>query len=194
MGHDQLQRRSDDLGQFFRGWIQNPFAVGAVAPSGRSLAKLMATGLGPGARVIELGGGTGTVTQAIIDSGVVPEDLVVVEQNALFVKLLRRRFPGTSVVEADATALTEHFGAARGSFDFAISGLPLLLFSPAQKVSLLAQVFELLGNQGLLHQFTYGGRCPIGRDLRARLGVQSSLLGIAPFNLPPAFVYRLARH
>lgn len=187
------QRATDDFGKFFRSWIQNPLAIGAVAPSGRLLSKLMATSLAAGARVIELGGGTGTVTQAILDTGVRPEDLVVVEQNTQFVQLLKRRFPESSIIEADATAVTEHVGQARGSFDFVISGLPLLLFSTAQKTKLLSEAFELLAPSGVLHQFTYAGRCPIGRDLRARLGLQTSLIGIAPFNLPPAFVYRFAR-
>ena len=162
------QRATDDFGKFFRSWIQNPRAIGAVAPSGRLLSKLMATSLAAGARVIELGGGTGTVTQAILDAGVNPEDLVVVEQNTQFVELLQRRFP-------------------------VISGLPLLLFSAAQKTKLLSEAFELLSPDGALHQFTYAGRCPIGRELRARLGLRTSLIGIAPFNLPPAFVYRFAR-
>lgn len=192
--HELRQRAADDFGRFFRSWIQNPLAIGAVAPSGRLLARLMATSLSEGARVIELGGGTGTVTQAILDAGVRPEDLFVVEQNAQFVRLLKRRFPSSSIIEADATEVSERLDAVRGSFDFVISGLPLLLFSPVQKTRLLSEAFELLGPRGLLHQFTYAGRCPIGRELRARLGLQSSLIGFAPFNLPPAFVYRLARH
>ena len=187
------QRATDDFGHFFRSWIQNPRGIGAVAPSGRLLAKLMATSVRPGSRVIELGGGTGTVTQAILDAGVEPKDLVVVEQNAQFVELLKRRFPSSVVMQTDATAIADRLDGARGSFDFVISGLPLLLFSPARREQLLSHAFELLGPQGLLHQFTYGGRCPIGRDLRARLGLRTSLIGIAPFNLPPAFVYRFAR-
>ena len=74
-----------------------------------------------------------------------------------------------------------------------ISGLPLLFFSPPQKRKLLTQAFELLGPSGVLHQFTYAGRCPVEREVRACLKLECSLLGIAPINLPPAFVYRLAR-
>src|SRR5690606_13228619 len=159
----------------------------------RLLAKMMAMQLRPGAKVLELGAGTGTVTQAILDAGVRPEDLHVVEQHAGFVHVLRRRFPAANVVQADATALSEPFQGHEGSFDFAISGLPLLLFSAEQKLSMLAQTFVLLGQHGVLRQFTYAGRCPVGRDLRVKLNIQSSLMGIAPFNLPPAFVYRFGR-
>lgn len=194
MSETELREHTpDDFGRFFRNWIQNPLAIGAVAPSGRSLAKLMATELGAGSRVIELGAGTGTVTQAILDNGVRPENLVVVERDTQFLKILARRFPGCPIVAADATALVDHVQADGAPFDCVVSGLPLLLFSPEQKVRVLSQAFELLGPRGVLHQFTYAGRCPVERDLRTKLSIKSSLLGIAPFNLPPAFVYRLSR-
>jgi phospholipid N-methyltransferase len=153
----------------------------------------MATNLKAGTRVVELGAGTGTLTQAILASGVRPEDLYIVERNSQFVKILARRFPNSHIVAADALSLTEHFSGLLGTFDFVISGLPLLLFSPRQWLRLLSQAFDLLGPQGRLHQFTYAGRCPVDRELRGALRLQSTLLGIVPFNLPPAFVYRLMR-
>ena len=188
----QQEHTSDDFGRFLKSWIRNPTAIGAVAPSGRLLGRLMASGLRPGHRVIELGAGTGTLTQAILDTGVRAEDLFVVEQNAQFLKILARRFPECPLVAADALSLTDHI-PGMGSFDFVVSGLPLLFFTPQQKQRLIEQVFEALGPSGALHQFTYAGRCPVERDLRTRLGLGSSLIGIAPFNLPPAFVYRLTR-
>ena len=190
---EQQPRTADDLGHFFKSLLKNPLSIGAVAPSGRFLARLMATTLEPGARVIELGAGTGTVTQAILDAGVEPTDLYLVEQDARFVRVLARRFPQCRIIAADATSLCEHVGASRGSFDFVVSSLPLLLFSPERKLKLMAQIFELLRPNGVLHQFTYGGRCPVDRELRGKLGLERSLIGIAPFNLPPAFVYRLER-
>jgi len=183
----------DDLGRFIKNWIRNPLAIGAVAPSGRPLARLMANGLRPGARVVELGAGTGTLTEEVLARGVRPEDLYLVEKDEHFVEILARRFPRCPIVAADALALTDRFDESQRSFDFVISGLPLLLFSPDQKLRLLEQAFELLGPDGVLHQFTYGGRCPLGRDLRARLGIERSLIGFAALNLPPAFAYRFSR-
>src|SRR5690606_20576575 len=167
--------------------------IGAVAPISRLLAKLMASNLRPGSRVIELGAGTGTVTRAILDSGVRPEDLFIIEQNADFVDLLRRRFPLCPILQADAGALAAYVGELPERFDFIISGLPLLLFSRMQKMRILSQAFDVLRPDGHFHQFTYAGRCPVGRELRAQLRLESSLIGFAPLNLPPAFVYRFAR-
>jgi phospholipid N-methyltransferase len=181
-----------DFGHFFRSWIRDPKVIGACAPSGRSLARLMATGVTPGARVLELGAGTGTVTEALLAKGVRPSDLHLVECNLALVRILERRFPRCHVIAADALALDAHFSSA-SPFDFVISGLPLLLFSIEQRVQLLEQVLGLLRPAGRLHQFTYGGRCPIDRERRRALRVDSELLGIAALNLPPAFVYQLTR-
>jgi phosphatidylethanolamine/phosphatidyl-N-methylethanolamine N-methyltransferase len=181
------------LARFFRSWMQDPLAIGAVAPSSRVLAKLMVKGLAPGDRVVELGAGTGTVTQAILNCGVRPEDLYLIEQNAGFVALLRQRFPRAHVVHGDAVALARHLGATAGSVDFVISGLPLMLFSQAQKVRMLTQAFSVLRANGRFHQFTYAGRCPVSRAMLRQLDLRTSLIGVTALNLPPAFAYRFQR-
>lgn len=192
MSGPELQpHTTDDLGHFVKGWIRNPLAIGALAPSGKSLAKLMAKGVGAGSRVVELGAGTGTVTAALLANGVAPGDLHLVERDPQFVKILKRRFPRCHVVAADALELDRPLDTA--AFDFVISGLPLLCFSPDKRYRLLQQGLKLLKPHGQLHQFTYAGRCPIDRDARAHLRVESVLLGIAALNFPPAFVYRFTR-
>lgn len=182
---------SDDFGHFIKGWIRNPFAMGALAPSGKSLAKLMARDVGPGSRVVELGAGTGTLTEALLANGVAPDDLYLVERELEFVRILERRFPQCHVIAADALDLDSELATA--TFDFVISGLPLLFFSPDQRHRVLQQALQLLKPSGHFHQFTYGGVCPLDRDLRAMFHLDSVLLGIAPLNLPPGFVYRLTR-
>jgi phosphatidylethanolamine/phosphatidyl-N-methylethanolamine N-methyltransferase len=186
----QQSHTSDDFGHFIKGWIRNPLAMGALAPSGKALAKLMARDVGAGARVLELGAGTGTVTEALLANGVAPADLYLVERDRQFVKILQRRFPRCHVVAADALELHSPCGP-EGSFDFVVSGLPLLCFSPDKRYRILQRALQLLKPHGQMHQFTYAGRCPIDKDLRSLLRVNSTLLGIAPLNLPPAFVYRL---
>lgn len=178
---------------FFFGWLRNPRAVGAVLPSSPSVGKLLVTGVRPGARVIELGGGTGTVTQAILDAGVAREDLLVLEKDAGFAKFLKRRFPGVKIINADAVTLDHYAGELSGPADFVISGLPLLLFSNDEKAQLLEHVFNVLAPTGRFHQFSYVARCAVPAQQLRALGARASLIGVAPFNVPPAFVYRLRR-
>lgn len=179
--------------RFFRSWIQDPLSIGAVAPSGRPLARLMARDLHDDARVIELGPGTGTVTQAIIDSGVQGGNLCLVERHDQFIEPLRQRFPQAVTINADARHLAEHLASWCGTVDFIVSGLPLILFSRESKACLLEQSFELLVEGGSFHQFTYAGRCPVSRDLLRGLGLKATRLGVAAFNFPPAVVYRFER-
>ena len=80
-----------------------------------------------------------------------------------------------------------------GRVDYVISGLPILWFSRETKAAILSEAFELLKPNGRFQQFTYLGRPPVGPKLLAELGLGATLLGIAPMNLPPAFVYRFER-
>jgi phospholipid N-methyltransferase len=181
------------LGNFFWGWLRNPKGVGAVFPSSPSVGKLLVTGVRPDARVIELGGGTGTVTQAILDAGVSPKDLLVLEKDAGFAKFLTRRFPDVQVINADALELDRYANRLSGPADFVISGLPLLLFSDDERGQLLDRAFTVLAENGRFHQFTYGARCPVSQERLHELGARATLIGVAPFNVPPAFIYRLRK-
>src|SRR5262245_11509351 len=68
---------------FIRSWIEKPISMGAVTPSGRALARAMARYVDPDVPgpVVELGSGTGAVTQALVDKGIDPARLVLVEFN-----------------------------------------------------------------------------------------------------------------
>src|SRR5512143_2865500 len=84
--------------------LRRPSAVGAIWPSSRRLAKNVASRVpvsGDGL-VIELGGGTGVVTHALLQRGIAPGRLVVIERSAVFVRHLRKRFPDVQIVHGDA--------------------------------------------------------------------------------------------
>ena len=111
--HAPLARRKplrlDDEVRFLRSWIEKPLAVGAVMPSGRLLARTMAqyvdiNGTGP---VVELGPGTGPITNALIERGVDQSRLVLLEYSPGFCALLRGRYPRATMVQGDAYALRE---------------------------------------------------------------------------------------
>src|SRR5437762_3596433 len=101
--------RLDDEVRFIGSWIKKPLAVGAVTPSSKPLARTMAQYVDPhgDGPVIELGPGTGPITEALVEHGVDPSRLVLVEFNPTFCQLLRQRFPEATVVQADAYRLRE---------------------------------------------------------------------------------------
>lgn len=179
--------------RFLLSWLDDPFSVGAVAPSGRPLARLLAREILPDDSVVELGPGTGTVTREILERGVRGENLYLVERCPGFAELLGRRFPAARVILGDATLPQSGLAAVRGRVDRVISGLPLVLFSREQKARLLGEAFSLLGTNGAFYQFTYGGRCPLDRRELERQGLSARCIGFVARNMPPAFVYRIAR-
>jgi phospholipid N-methyltransferase len=180
-------------GRFLRSWLSDPLAVGAVAPSGKSLARCVAREIRPGDRVVELGPGTGTVTREILARGVRPEDLSLIERCPGFAELLEREYGGVRVLRGDATEPQESLSGLHGRVDLVVSGLPLVLFSREQRDRLLAESFRLLRRDGAMIQFTYGGRCPVGRRELERQGLVARCIGFVAFNVPPAFIYRIAR-
>ena len=144
--------------------------------------------------MVELGAGTGTLTQALVDAGVRSEDLYLIDQNVAFVEILRARFPHATVLQANAAELATRLSALAGTVDYVVSGLPILWFDKETKTRILEQAFSLLRKPGgCFHQFTYLGRPPVGSGILDRLGLTAALIGISPINLPPAFVYRLQR-
>jgi phospholipid N-methyltransferase len=114
--------------RFLRAWLADPLAIAAVAPSGRTLARLMTAGIGPETcPIIELGAGTGVFTRALLSRGVASENLLLVERSPAFALLLCERFPDMDIV-CDFAQRLDHHAATRlpGLPGAIVSGLPLL--------------------------------------------------------------------
>jgi len=182
---------------FFRQWLKNPFAIAALSPSSRRLAREMIAQLPASARrVIELGGGTGVFTQALLDHGIAPGDLLVLELNAELHEFLHQRFPGVHVVRGDArelAAIVAREDFASDGVDAILSGLGMLSMSRVTQRAILRAAFEVLGPEGRFIQFTYGPASPISRELVDELGLSVQRAGMAWRNVPPAAVYVFTR-
>ncbi len=191
--------RFADEAQFLKAWIEKPLLTGAVSPSGRSLAKMMARYVDPviPGLIIELGPGTGPVTQALLQRGIAPERLILIEYDPDFCKLLARRFPRVRVIQGDAYDLTKTLaGILDQPVAAIVSSLPLLTRPDPQRLSLLKDAFSLMAPSGRFIQFTYGMLSPIPRKAKG-LEVFPFLAHASPavwLNLPPArvFVYQAA--
>jgi phosphatidylethanolamine/phosphatidyl-N-methylethanolamine N-methyltransferase len=186
-----------DSARFLKSLVASPRLTGAVAPSGRALARAMAAAAGSPERglVVELGPGTGPVTRSLLEAGLPPVRLVLVEYDAAFCGLLKQRFAHVSVVQGDAYDLPRTLKPFAGeSIAAVVSSLPLLNQPSARRIKLIADAFALMGPSGAFVQFTYGLKSPIPREACAGLysAVRSKPILL---NLPPAFVwtYRLNR-
>ena len=177
---------------FFRQWLRAPLQTGAVVPSGGALVRALASQLDPlePGTVVELGPGTGAVTRALLKRGIPPERLVLVERNPHFVSLLRHRFPGVQVLQADATdlhmLLTESNIPSVGQI---VSSLPLRSLPFSVQRGVLRAAFQVLPPGGRFLQYTYGLSSPVRPVLKQRLGLVGHPVTRVLFNIPPAVVW-----
>ena len=184
--------RLDDEMQFIRSWIEKPLSTGAVMPSGKLLARTMARYVDPQSSgpVIELGPGTGPVTEALVEHGIDPKRLVLVEFNPDFCRLLRTRYPAATVVQGDAyrlRALLEK--VVRDPAAAMVSGLPLVTKPLRTRLRLISDAMGLLAPGAPFVQFTYAMVPPIPKALS---GIKAEASDMIWMNLPPArvWVYR----
>jgi phosphatidylethanolamine/phosphatidyl-N-methylethanolamine N-methyltransferase len=187
-----------DSARFLKALIVEPRLTGAVAPSGRALARAMAAAAGPPPHglVVELGPGTGPVTRSLIETGVARERLALVEYDPGFCRLLRERFAPAMIIQGDAYDLPRTLAELAGQpIGAVVSSLPLLNQPPERRATLIGDAFALMGPSGLFVQFTYGLQSPIPPEVCANRYVAVRSRPIL-LNLPPARVwtYRLEGH
>jgi phosphatidylethanolamine/phosphatidyl-N-methylethanolamine N-methyltransferase len=183
--------RLDDEVRFIGSWIKKPLAVGAVTPSSKPLARAMAQYVDPDATgpVIELGPGTGPITEALVEHGVDPSRLVLVEFNPAFCQLLRERFPEATVVQGDAYRLRDTLAQyTRHGVSAVVSGLPLMAKPLRMRMRLLREALALLAPNAPFVQFTYAVVPPIPKLAGVTVEASERIWR----NMPPArvWVYR----
>nr|WP_247654492.1 rRNA adenine N-6-methyltransferase family protein [Microvirga sp. HBU67558] len=179
-----------------RSWLERPLVVGAVTPSGKILARTMASFVDPRipGPVVELGPGTGPVTDALIRRGVAQERLVLIEYNPEFCQLLKRRFPKATIIQGDAYDLKETLGdILKEPAAATVSSLPLFTKPMDQRLELLETAQGLMHPNAPFIQFTYAVVPPIpARSQHYRSRASNRIWR----NLPPArvWVYNKVNH
>lgn len=175
--------------RFLRGWLREPLAVGALFPTSAATAARMAAPVraDSGLPVLELGAGTGVITQAILDRGVSPENLYSVESDPDFADCLREHFARVNVLEGDAFELDRLLGARRGlTFDCVVCAVPLFSFPPERRLALVNDLLDRIPAGRPVVQITHGLKSPIPEDAA---GVRVEKFAFVPRNLPPAHLW-----
>ena len=184
---------SHDLA-FLKGFLARPWKVASPIPSGRKLARRIAAQIDPQADglVLELGPGTGAVTRAIRERGIAEEDLVLIESDRGFVRLLRAEFPHARVIHGDAFAFAELLGSDACGLRGIVSGLPVIGETAERKCRFLDAALDALAPGRPFVQFSYSRPAPIaafGNIIASRAATVWQ--NIWPMHI---WVYRKAEH
>jgi len=164
---ERFGKRFDDEIRFFRGMMQGPKTVGSIVPTSSITARRMASviDIHSGLPVLELGPGTGAITKAILGHGVRPENLVAIEYSTDFHEHLLRTYPGVHFINGDAFDLQTTLGSFSDlTFDSVVSGIPLLNFPMAKRVSLLESLLDRMPAGRPMMQISYGAISPIAAN------------------------------
>ena len=178
----------NDTTLFVQEWLQAPLTTASITPSSRFLANAMARWANPNSKhfVLELGPGTGAVTQALLQRGVAEHKIVCVENNPKMADVLGRRFPRTHILSGDAREfdrlLQKEFGNVE-CVDAVISSLPLKNFPPDETENLSNKIHAILRPRGKWVQYTYSLKHAHPKGSEQFDLVKSDVIW---FNVPPA--------
>jgi phosphatidylethanolamine/phosphatidyl-N-methylethanolamine N-methyltransferase len=178
----------NDTTLFVQEWLQAPLITASVTPSSRFLSNAMAQWANPNSKhlVLELGPGTGAVTQALIRRGVGEHKIACVENNPKMADVLSQRFPKANILSGDAREfdklLQEKFGDLE-CVEAVISSLPLKNFPAEETERLAAKIHSILRPRGKWVQYSYNLKREHPKGSEKFELIKSDVVW---FNIPPA--------
>lgn len=169
---------------FYKALLKNPRSIGAVIPSSVHLAHAVANFVLPNKDklVIELGAGTGVITQALLNQGIDPDRIIAIESSEDLVKKLKSRFPRIKILHGDAAHLSQLLEKQNLKVGTVICGLPFLILPQEKVTDILQQIDKVLGPGGRYIKYTYGTK-----DIWAeKLHYKKYAIKRIWLNIPPA--------
>lgn len=187
-----MTMRQEELKLFFYRWCRDPLRLGAIVPSSRTFGKKVAhkvcNGMGGSdGFVIELGSGTGVFAQALLDEGIAPDKLALLELDPLLASFLKKRFPAIRVWEKNAFFLRQLINKHKmNPVSLVLSGLPVPSIAWRTRYRILITIRRLLEQGGVYVQLTYMPVPPIPKRVLRRIGFKVKSRIFVLQNLPPA--------
>jgi phosphatidylethanolamine/phosphatidyl-N-methylethanolamine N-methyltransferase len=152
---------SHSMAAFLKALVTNPSSIGAACPSSPWLAQQIAAFVpqNPKGYVVELGAGTGAVTQALLDRGIPTDKILALERSPELSNFLKKKFPRLQVLTGDACHLNkllhDHWNGEQKEVEMVVSCLPLRSLPKYVVQAIVQELDKILGVKGRYIQFTY---------------------------------------
>lgn len=178
---------------FLRAWLRAPLSIASLVPSSRATGEAFVQLLDSAGEgdILELGSGTGAISQTLLAAGIPEHRLVMVEREPELADHLRHRFPAVRTFEgdvADLGTLLDRHGVGRLSA--VVSSLPIVWFPLQVQAAVLSACFDRLDPVGEFLQMTNQPASPL--PLR-KLRIKGERAATIWRNFPPSFIWRYWR-
>lgn len=170
---------------FYKALFKSPRAVGAAFPSSLFLARAIASYIpqNHSGLIVELGAGTGVVTQQILKRGIDPKQLILIEHSEYLASKLRQRFPAVKTIHGNATKLVELLGNKHHNVATIVSSLPLLSLPKPVTAKIIEQIDHIIKAHGTYIQYTFGPQKSVFEKMDRYIKTASHQVWL---NIPPA--------
>jgi phosphatidylethanolamine/phosphatidyl-N-methylethanolamine N-methyltransferase len=183
---------------FFKRFLSNPGLIGALLPSSPALCREITSHINIecAEAVVELGPGTGVITDEILAKLNPQAKFVAIELDNKMYENLHQNRPDLNVVNDSAENLPEIMETAEiRHLNAIVSGLPWAAFPEKLQIAILTAVIDSLSKGGYFTTFAYlqGLLLPAGRRFKKLLKKSFKEVKISRVvwnNMPPAIVYR----
>jgi phospholipid N-methyltransferase len=159
---DKIKRALGPAGLFFRGFLENPRMVGAIAVSSNAVVKAMLEPVDwANTRLfVEYGPGVGTFCQPVLDRLPRDADLLVIDTNPLFIDYLRKtitdsRFHAVLGSAEDVEEIVKSIGHQEA--DYVLSGLPFSTLPDGVGTRIAAATKKVIRKGGAFLTYQYTG-------------------------------------
>jgi phosphatidylethanolamine/phosphatidyl-N-methylethanolamine N-methyltransferase len=183
---------------FFKRFLANPGIVGALLPSSPALCREITSHINieSAEAVVELGPGTGVITDEILARLNPQAKFVAIELDDKMYNALRQNRPDLNIVNDSAVNLPKIMEKAEiRHLNTIVSGLPWAAFPEQLQLGILNAVVDSLCDGGYFTTFAYlqGLLLPAGQRFKKLLKKSFREVKISRViwnNVPPAIVYR----
>ncbi len=179
--------------QFLLAAVKNPLQVSTIFSTGSTVAGVLAQAIpvGGSGPVVELGVGTGAITETLLETAGVRESYLGIEVSGDMTKFARERFPGIQVYEDSAENFAKYLGGKKARA--VVSSLPWSLMPQETVEQILNAVAANLAPGGAFSTYLtfHVLKTPAGRRLAQGLSEKFKTVEtrFVKTNIPPVKVF-----
>ena len=170
--------------RFLQGFLKEPRRVGSIAPSSKFIAQKMIKPIdfAKAKVIVELGGGTGAFTKAILRNMRSDANLFCFETNKIYFAELEKIKDRRLIIVRDSA---EEVCKYVKKVDAIVSGLPLVTLPKKLVLKILSESASTLSPRGVFTQIQYS----LATHKLLKSYFSEVKINFSPLNIPPAFVY-----